>query len=267
MFPPEEDGQALVELMFVVIFCFILGVGIFETGALVNNLSIMNTAMETAANHAAAGAPYERIQEVAVRESVNLMSGPFLAQTVSEDGIIVEVWHPERNHKLGADDQNGTGYRPHCNDWLLPRRASVSPYIFWSQGYEIRVGINYKIGFYLPFLGTVDLDMLISESKTIDAENDLDRDGLNDHYEVEYVQWAMRQDGAGNWVHPVHRDGTGNFTTSAADFDGDGVSNDDLPFDFDNDGTEDKLDKGDNQLQYNPLMGPTGWKPGFPCST
>jgi hypothetical protein len=117
-------------------------------------------------------------------------------------------------------------------------------------------------------MGPLTVDGLVWGSQRISAENDLDRDGLRDQYEVEYVQWAMAEEGAGRWKHPVHRDETGDFTSDPdADHDGDGVSGDSLPYDYDNDSLEDKMDVEDNLLDYNPLVGPLGWHPDVPCSS
>lgn len=255
----SESGQALVELLFVILFCFILGVGIFEAGVLINNLSIMNTAMDTTAKYAAAGAPYDKLQDVVLRESTNLLSGASLVQDISDEGLVVTIWHPEKGVLLGSG-------RSQCKTIFIPNHKSATPYLFWAEGYEIRVGAQYAVGFKLPFLGPITVDTVVWGSQLVDAENDLDRDGLRDQYETEYVQWAMAEENAGAWLHPVHRDGTGAFTTNpSTDVDGDGVSNDDLPYDFDNDGVEDKLDNGDNLLSYNPLVGPDGWHPDVSC--
>ena len=265
-FNQSESGQALVELLFVILFCFVLGIGIFESGVLINNISIMNTAMDTTAKYAAAGAPYEKLQDVVIRESNNLLAGASLVQEISEEGLVVQVWHPEYDVKLGSYSGGGTSARPQCNQTLTPENSSTTPYLFWTEGYEIRVGVRYGIGFKLPFMEPITVESLVWGSKLIDAENDLDRDGLRDQYEVEYVQWAMAADSAGSWRHPIHRDGTGEFTTNpSTDVDGDGVSNDSLPFDYDNDEREDKLDKEDNLLEYNPLVGPDGWHSAIPC--
>lgn len=258
----SDSGQALVELLFVILFCFILGVGIFEAGVLINNLSIMNTAMDTTAKYAAAGASYDKLQEIVLRESSNLLSGASLVQDISDEGLVVMVWHPEKDVLLGA---SGSG-RSQCRTTFLPEHESSTPYLLWAEGYEIRVGAKYAVGFKLPFLGPITVDTVVWGSQLIDSENDLDRDGLRDQYEAEYVQWALAEKGAGAWTHPVHRDGTGEFTTNpSTDVDGDGVSNDGQPYDFDNDGVEDKFDNGDNLLTYNPLVGPDGWHSDVPC--
>lgn len=262
----SESGQALIELIFVILFCFILGVGIFESGVLINNVSIMNTAMDITAKYAASGASYERLQDVINRESNNILTGATLIQEVSDQGLVVQVRNPKENVPLGSFQGGGLSVHSQCKNIFTPRENTITPYMFWAEGYEIRVGVEYGIGFEIPFLGPITVDTTVWGSQLIDAENDLDRDGMRDQFEPEYVQWAMAADGAGSWRHPVHRDGTGELISDpGADMDGDGVADDKSPYDYDNDGTEDKFDKGDNLMEYNPLMGPNGWNAVVPC--
>lgn len=269
----EENGQALIELMFVVILSFIMGVGMYEVGALVHNLSVLNKAMDSAANYASRGAPYEKVKEVVILESNNLMGGAFLEQTIENDfGLILEVWNPETNTKLGAYTEGQYTYRSQCSTSFAPRKENVTPYLFWANGYEIRTGVEYKIGIYIPYIYTIVVSPTISSSKIISVQNDLDRDGMVDSREAGYVAWAMEQKFPSDtqWKNPVHRDETGSLDSSSIrdDIDGDGdtVQVDPLPFDRDNDRVQDKFDKAEpammnNNLTMNPLVGP-GVLPG-----
>lgn len=272
--PTDEEGQALVELMLIVLVTVMVGFGIYEAGALLHNISVMNKAMNSASNYAARGATYERIQEQVSEEAENLLSGAFLAQTVTSDpGLVLEVWNPETGTKLGTHTGSGHTYRSQCPESFAPGRQGVTPYIFWAQGYELRVGVRYEIGFYVPFLAPVTIDTVVSGSTRIAAQNDLDRDGLVDSREAEYVDWAMTKKANASgmisdtqWKHPVHRDEYDTLDSNhgpTLDIDDDGVPwpNDDQLYDRDNDGTEDKFDKAeasdrDNHLTMNPLVGP-----------
>lgn len=269
----DESGQALVELMLVVLVSMMIGFAIYEAGTLIHNVSVMNKAVNSASNFAARGASYERIQEQVSAEAENLLSGAFLAQTVSsEPGLVLEVWNPETEMKLGTSTNSEHSYRRQCAESLPPERRGVTPYLFWAQGYELHVGVRYEIGFYVPFLAPITVDIVIADSSRIATQNDLDRDGLVDSREVEYVQWALSEkaDAAGmasdtQWTHPVHRDETAVLDSSGPDVDidgdGDTMGVDPQPYDHDNDNLEDKFDKAeptdrDNRLTMNPLMGP-----------
>lgn len=265
----EDDGQALVELLFVIIICFILAVGIYEIGALFHNVTVVNKALSSAAGYAAEGARYPRIQQVMVEETENLLSGAFLAQRVSPKGLILEIWNPRTNTKLGASSAGSATYRDQCEEKLIPRRETVTPYLFWARGYSIRVGIEYGIGVYVPFLGPITVDTVLAQSKVVQNQNDTDRDGLSDEWEAEYVDWALDEDGDTEWGHPKHRDGVGFLDSdNNVDVDGDGVEEnaDPEPYDFNDNQVEDKFDKSNNLLEYNPLMGPRGWHANFSCS-
>lgn len=263
-----EDGQALVELLAVIVICFMLAVGIYEAGAVFHNVAVVNKALSSAAGYAAQGAPYPVIQNFVVEEAENLLSGAFLTQRVSPKGLILEVWNPRTNTKLGAHSTSGMTYRDQCELVFPPGRDTVTPYLFWTQGFTVRVGIEYQVGIYLPFLGPITLDTVLAQTKVIQTHNDSDRDGLADEREAEYVQWGLLQDGDTTWKHPRHRDQVEFYDSdNNVDVDGDGVDlePDPEPYDFDNNGIEDRFDKSDNLLRYNPLIGPDGWLPAFPC--
>lgn len=263
-----DDGQALVELLAVIVICFILAIGIYEIGALFHNVSVVNKALSSAASYAAEGAPYPALQAVVVEEAENLLAGAFLMQRVSPRGLILEVWNPRTGTKLGASTSGSFDYRDQCETVFGPRRKTVTPYLFWARGYTLRVGVEYEVGVYIPLLGPMTIDTVLAQSKVIQSQNDTDRDGLNDEREVEYVHWALDQDGDTEWKHPRHRDDAGFFDTeNNVDVDGDGadLETDTEPYDFDNDGVEDKVDQLDNRMRYNPLLGPDGWHPAFSC--
>jgi hypothetical protein len=268
----NSDGQALVELMLVVVLSFILGIGFYEVGALVHNISVMNKGLSSAANYASRGAPYSKIKEVMLTESKNLLGGAFLEQEVSDDfGLILEVWNPETDSKLGTYTEGNYTYRPTCSKRLPPEKKYVTPYIFWANGYEIRVGVEYDIGIYIPFLGVMSISPTLTSAKRITAQNDIDRDGMVDSREATYVDWALDKKSSlllisdTQWRHPVHRDETATLDSKSMnnDLDGDGfsVSGDTYPFDRNNDGVQDKFDKAeatnrDNMMTMNPLVGP-----------
>jgi len=269
----EESGQALVELLLVILISLMIGIAIYETGALLHNLSVLDEAAHTAVVYASHGADYDTLRDAVNREAVNLMAGGFLEQTVPRGGLIVEVWNPHYDRVLG---HGGSPSRSQCHEAFSPGRSNVAPYMFWARGYEIRVGLIYRIGFYIPFLKPITTQTVISESAIIQASNDLDRDGMNDHWEVAYVEGAMRAPVTSDtpWKHPQHRDGADTYydVSRGVDIDGDGmpIADDDRPYDRDNNNVEDQFerDPGDgsvNKMEFSPLMGPAGWRVG-PCT-
>jgi len=248
-----EAGQALVEMLIIMLVCIMMGVGIYEAGAFFHNVSVINAAVETGATYASRGAPYGRIQRAVERETLNLLSGAFLSQFIPERGIIVEIWNPRTNEVLAPTTES---------DRFPPKREFVAEYLFWAQGYEARVGVNYRIGIYIPFLRAIVVEQTIASTRTIQVTNDLDRDGMVDSREASYLDWRRAVDGLSAWQHPMHRDHGDTLDTDAdVDIDGDGfmTDSDTYPYDFDNDGMEDKFDAGNNDLSYNPVVGPGGW--------
>lgn len=262
-----ERGQALIELMLVILISLMIGIAIYETGALLHNLSVLDEAAHTAVVYASHGADYDTLRGAVSREAVNLMAGGFLEQTVPRGGLIVEVWNPHTNTVLG---QGPNFDRSQCHGQFPPRRSNVAPYLFWARGYEVRVGLIYRIGFFVPFLQPITTETVVSESAIIQASNDLDRDGMNDHLEAAYVEWVMFDETAGGdtqWIHPVHRDGLDTHDVdTGVDIDGDGTSIrfDPKPYDFDDNNVEDQYEQDDgnqtkNRMRFSPLMGPDGW--------
>ncbi|MGM0380494.1 MAG: TadE/TadG family type IV pilus assembly protein [bacterium] len=249
----EENGQALVEMVVIVIISLMIGIGIYEAGVFLHNVSVLNAAVDHAATYASRGAPVEKIEAALIREGRNLLVGAFSQQEFDPEGIIIQVWNPATGEKL-APTQN--------SEYFLPRRKRVAEYMFWAEGYEIRVGLNYKAGIYIPFAGPVTIPFTtVTSARTIQAANDIDRDGMVDHYEAQYVAHVLKEVEDMKWKHPVHRDETGEIDSRDVDIDGDGTvsSSDDYPYDFNNDGREDKYSPGDNRLNYNPVVGPSGW--------
>lgn len=213
---PAEGGQALVELMGIVVICLMIGFGIYEAGVLFHNVSVINQSMETASLYAAQGARMDKIQDLIYDEAGNLMGGALLEQRIIEadegSNIIVEIWNP------ATDEPLVTEYTPNQEEFG-PRMKNVAPYMFWAQGYEIRVGVYYQIGIYVPFLKAFEISLPIVGSRTIDAPNDIDRDGMVDSREVEYIAYDIYPD---EWEHPKHRDNYDTMdTTSGAEIDGD----------------------------------------------
>ncbi|MFB6346786.1 MAG: hypothetical protein ABEK50_13660 [bacterium] len=216
---PEEGGQALVELMAVIIILTFMAVGIYETGALIHNISVMNTGMETAATLAAHGAPFEVVRNQIYDEADNLLAGAFLEQRIVEDeqkgsNIYVEIWNPRTNEPLV------TSYTPH-QETFSPQINNVAPYMFWTEGYQVRIGVLYEIGIYVPFIRSFTLDFSIVGTRIIQVSNDVDRDGMVDSMEVEYLGWWLDNQGK-TWSHPVHRDKSDTLDSNVdADIDGD----------------------------------------------
>lgn len=255
-----QDGQALIELMLIVVLCIIIGFGIYEGGILFHNISVMNRGISRAASYAAHGASMEHINRSVTHEAKNLMGSAWIAQRADTEGIKVQIVNTENDTLIGP-----TQY----SDLFEPGKQLVTSYLFWAQGYEVRVSLGYRIAWNLPYIRTFYVPLRITGSQAILAPNDIDRDGLVDHREQAYVEYALAEDyptGYSNgdtvWIHPVHRDGYDTLDTDPdADVDGDSLTtNDTFPYDFDNDAVEDKYDPGDNQMEYNPRLGPTGWK-------
>ncbi len=249
----SENGQALVEMVVIVVLALMIGIGIYETGVFLHNVSVLNAAVDHAATYASWGAPVEKIEAALVREGRNLLVGAFSRQEFDPDGIIIEVWNPVAGEKIAPTE---------FSEEFMPNRSRVAEYMFWAEGYRIKVGLNYRAGIYIPFAGPVTIPFTtIVSSRTIQASNDIDRDGMVDHYEAEYIAHALALEGDTIWKHPVHRDKTGKLDGPDVDIDGDGTiaAEDDYPYDFTNDGTEDKFAPGQNRLDYNPVIGPRGW--------
>jgi len=249
----NQGGQAMVEMILVVIISLMIGIGIYEAGAFLHNVSVLSAAVEHAATYASYGAPVEKVEEALIREGRNLLAGAFSHQKFDPQGIIIEVWNPVTREKI-APTEYSEEFRPY--------RSRIAEYMFWAAGYEIRVGLNYRAGVYIPFAGplTIPFTTIVS-ARTIQAANDIDRDGMVDHYEVEYIAQALAIEGDTTWKHPVHRDKTGKIDGPDVDIDGDGMiaAEDEYPYDFKNDGIEDKFAPGENRLDYNPVIGPRGW--------
>lgn len=249
----RDRGQALVEMLVIMLISIMIGVGIYEAGAFFHNISVMNAAVETGATYASRGAPFDAIQRGIEEETINLLSGAFLSQYIPEKGVVIEVWNPTTGNKIAPTAQSQE---------LPPGRQHVAEYMFWAQGYEARVGVIYRIGIYLPFLREIVVEQTIVSTRTIQASNDVDRDGMVDSQEASYVGWRRSMDGLPVWKHPLHRDQSDTLDTEQdVDIDGDGLSgtSDTFPYDFNNNGTEDKFDEEQNDLQYNPVVGPGGW--------
>lgn len=268
----DERGQALIELMLVILISLMIGIAIYETGALLHNLSVLDEAAHTAAVYASHGSDYNTLRDAVSKEAVNLMAGGFLEQTVPRGGLIVEVWNPHTNTVLG---QGPHFDRSQCHGQFPPRRSNVAPYLFWARGYEVRVGLIYRIGFFVPFLQPITTETVVSESAIIQASNDIDRDGMNDFWEAVYVEGAMFDEnltdaapGADTqWRHPVHRDGYDTYDVdTGVDIDGNDtpIRFDPKPYDFDKNNVEDQYEQDDgtqtkNRMRFSPLMGPDGW--------
>lgn len=249
----EESGQAIVEMVVIVIFTLMIGIGIYETGVFLHNVSVLNAAVDHAATYASRGAPVQKIEAALIREAENLLIGAFSAQKFDTGGIIIEVWNPRTGNKIAPTKHS---------EKFIPGRSRVAEYMFWAEGYEIRVGLNYRAGIYIPFAGPVTTPFtVITSARVIQAVNDIDRDGMADQYEPEYVAHALTLAGDTDWQNPVHRDGIGKLDGSDVDIDGDGTiaSTDGLPYNFTNGGFEDKFSPGNNKLNYNPVIGPSGW--------
>ncbi|MFB6354998.1 MAG: TadE/TadG family type IV pilus assembly protein [bacterium] len=209
----SESGQAMIELLGIMFICIMIGVGIYEAGSFFHNVSVMNHAMENAATYAAQGAPMDEIKEMVEREGANLMAGALLQQTIlmedtdsdTASSIIVEIVNPRTNKTLthGYRDYEDI-HGPFDGEDYSPNRENIAPYVFWAQGYEVRVGVYYRIGIYVPFVKSFVVEQPIVGSRIIQASNDVDRDGLVDSQEIELFGEEMDQDGQA-WDHPKHR--------------------------------------------------------------
>lgn len=251
----SEEGQALVELLVIMLICLMMGIGIYEAGAFFHNVAVLNRAVETGATMASHGAPFTEVENAIVQESKNLLAGAFLSQTIPENGVMIEVWNPISGNQI-APTQQATEFHP--------GKPNVAEAMFRAQGYEVRVGVMYRIGILIPFLPPIVVDQTIVGTRTIQSPNDTDRDGMVDSQEAGLLQWCTGD----SWSHPVHRDLQDTMDTDpGADIDGDGLSGggDSMPYDFNNNATEDRFDEdnrqgpSENDLQLNPVVGPNDW--------
>ncbi len=236
------SGQALVELVAIIIICLLMAFGIFELGAYLHNISVLHRSTDNASLYASYGAPIERIKEVFELESANLLSTPFLYQQLDLDQLFVEIWNPYSGEKIAPLDSTDF---PFDKPRLEPAIEGVASYLFWAQGYEIRVGLAYRVGIYIPFLGPLALSRPIGSTRVIQTSNDLDRDGLVDAWEPGYLLYYLDQTGDTEWIHPSHLDYTGQFDADI-----------NVDYDYNNSGIENKFDAGNNLLYQNPAVGP-----------
>jgi len=257
----ECSGQALVELLLVVVVALMFAFGIFELGVYVHNLAVLSRTADNAAHYASYAAPLPRLEEVFSRERANLLPTAFSYQDYDPDEITVEIYNPHENRRLAPLE---TDEFPFDEPRLAPGKENVAPYLFWTQGYRIVVSVDYAVGIKIPFLPPLTFNQRVRGSQIIQVSNDIDRDGLVDSWEAGYVLYYLNEiyEGGGvdrEWVHPSHRDYTGQLdTVGDPDIDGDGLakSEDEYPYDYTNDGIEDKFDVGNNRLYQNPAVGP-----------
>ncbi len=238
----QQSGQAIVELAVVIFVCLAMAFGIFEIGVYIHNISVLNRAADSASLYASYGAPIENIEEVFVSESSNLLYSAFIYQELDTAQLFVDIYNPYTGDKIAPLE---TTDFPFDQPRLEPARELIAPYLFWAQGYEIEIGLNYLVGFQIPFLRALTASRPIVSRRVIQTANDLDRDGLVDSWEAGYLLWFLDQTGDTEWVHPSHLDYTGEV---------DSVIQPD--YDHSGSGIENKFDPGNNLLYQNPAIGP-----------
>lgn len=256
-----EQGQALVELAFVILlFLFVAMMG-FETGVVFHNINVVSNALKQGAWVASRGAQDEMIMQVVSDcDSFMMKSAWFDHRT---ENFSIEVY---------GHDTTGQEFQIAPTQWdafLSPNSTTRAAYVWRAKDMNIRIGLRYVCGYVAPFMSAdpmFRISLPLVASMPIAARNDEDRDGLADLYERELflgLRTAVAPDNV--WMGYNHTD-TGIYDPATASdrFNYD-VDRDDIPdsaeaghsrYDYDNDGFLDAFDRGSgNNALRHPVIG------------
>jgi len=238
-------GQALIEIIFVVLLFMFIGMMVYETGILYYNVNMVSNSLKQAVWLASLGATDEEIINVITAVDEHLLKSVFMEHQVSD--FALEVWAKTPGGEydiapLVSDDQ----FSPGTYNASTRRRAA---YIWRAQGLNVRLSLNYKIGYVSPYFGATPVilvTMPLSASQAVMVRNDEDHDGLVDLYEPEL--FLPRE---GTYTALCHTDSGGVSDKLAYDIDNDAVPDTDESgfsmYDYDNDYTLDIYDAGSGQ--------------------
>ncbi len=252
----NRRAQALIEVFFVTILFIFVGVMGYEGGVMYHNVDVIHNSLKQAVWVASMGAQDEDIMPIIADADTQLLRSVFFDHMAS--GFTITVWIP-----------TPTGlqlYAPTSSDKFLtggatdPSTGEIShaAYVWRAFNMNIRIGLNYKFGYYSPYFNAMPTNILnlpLSASQPITASNDNDFDGMVDLYEREVYSGLMGL----AWTAMSHTDNI-NYASDAVntDIDRDGVAdNTEIGFgmyDYDNDGFLDNIDDNTNLLR-NPRIG------------
>jgi len=267
-------GQALIEVFFIVVLFIFVGIMGYETGLLYYNVNTISSTLKQAAWAAAAGATDDEIFDLIEEADEILLKSALFEHHI--ENFAIEVWFQPvtlNTSRTAAAAVAAYSIAPTpCDTQLSPGSANRAAYVWRAQGYNIRVGLTYRAGYAAPYFDaspTFLINLPLSASEVINARNDQDRDGLADIYEPElfelmrfndpagYAAWLQVPVGTNGWRPFVHTDSPSHQTDdSDTNLDGDGVLDAVASeagiglFDFNNDGVEDKFDRGNNLLVH-----------------
>ncbi len=250
----SSRGQALIEIFFVVLLFFFVGLMGYETAVLYYNVNQVNNALKQAVWVASMGATDEEIITFVTDVDSWLLKSAFMEHIV--DDFAIEMWVQTPTGEVNiAPTALDANFTPGTFNPATARRAA---YIWRAQGLNIRLGLNYKIGYVSPYFGATPVFMVnipLAASQPVIARNDEDHDGLVDIYERElWVQYS----GTIGYIPLSHTDTWVNSATDTTsdkfryDVDRDGradTSTEEMGFgmyDYDNDGILDPFDPGTN---------------------
>lgn len=245
--PRDAAGQALIELAFMIVILITIVLAIFEITVIYYNNLVVTNAIHQATWAAANGAQDTEIKTTIYNKLKEMLVTGYMLHDFSEPRIRVY----NRENPDYPDVAPGPDWT--CDELVYsPQKAGSAAYAFRTEGYQIQVTMDYRIGVSLPFISYSNVvEFPIIEEERIMAQNDLDRDGLVDAYEQEWYGAVY----SATWIPLSHGDdGQSDITAGDSDADGDGIVDDQdstktsgewwmyAKYDRDNDGLEDKYD-------------------------
>lgn len=188
----REGGQALIELLAVVVIFSFLGIATLEAAVLYRNLNVVSNGLKEATWAAAYGAHDREINRILDDMALNLLGGAFLAYTA--ESFVIEV------HQPAGDTVRSENYIAPFDDLTRDevfsggKRNQRAAYLYRAEGMSVRLGLLFEIGYFVPFFGTnqmISVRLPLAVAQPVAVRNDEDRDGLVDLYEPELFVAAL----------------------------------------------------------------------------
>lgn len=218
-----EKGQAIVELLAVVVIFAFVGLAVLETGMLYHNMNVLSNGLKEATWAASYGAHNDKISMIMNDAAEDIVLGAFMMHR--SDTFQVSVWQPGNDTgtvETAIDPLSPTEPVKFTGHMLVNGRASRAANLYRAEGYSIRLGVTYTVSFFVPLFGSAPLfsaRIPLTVSEPIHATNDEDRDGLVDLYEPELLLGAA---GLLSYAPLSHLDNGASDTPLASDLDIDG---------------------------------------------
>lgn len=245
-----RKGQALIEIYFVVVLMLFIAVTLYEISIMYHNFNVVNNALKQAAWLASLGAPNEDIFAAVANADDQMGGSAFLGHYTKNFGL--SVWVPMNGKEVEIAPNSSSK-----DVYFSGGQPNVAAYLYRAADNNVRVGFTYVVGISMMFFGTdpvFKVELPLTESMSIMAQNDEDWDGLVDLYEPELFRCIRNED---TWVAVSHRD---NAISDKASTNIDGDTNtDDVEasfsiYDYDNDQWMDRNDN-DTNLMRHPIIG------------